>query len=447
MSDARIVVGTAGHVDHGKTRLVQALTGIDTDRLPEEKRRGMTIVPGFVPLDLPSGRRLGLVDVPGHERFVKNMLCGAAGIDMALLVVAADEGVMPQTAEHLNILRLLGIERVVVALTKCELADEALLALARAEVAELLAGTRLKGAPILDVSAVTGYHIPELLALLDKVAGELVPKRSGGPCRMPVDRVFSKPGFGAVATGTLWAGAIETGARLILLPSGDELRVRGLQVHGAPVMRAAAGQRVAVNLAGPETERVNPGAWLCAPGALQASYRLHVAFDFVSTAKAPENHSRLRVFHGTSEVFGRLRLPDQLRLETPLFPLPGDRLILRTLSPAVTVAGATVLEPPRNAKGSEEFRQRETLKFLADYHKKYPLRRGMPLAELRQRASGDLSAFLKDGSIALDGTQAALADFVCAPAEAQRADLDAIETAYRERLFTPPEFSAVTDPL
>ena len=235
MKQTHIIVGTAGHVDHGKTRLTMALTGIDTDRLPEEKRRGLTIVPGFTYVDLQSGRRLGLIDVPGHEQFIKNMLSGVAGIDMALLVVAADEGIMPQTIEHLNILSLLGITKGVVAITKSDLVEEEWLELIVEDVSKLLAESGLRGAPIIAVSAQTGFQVEELKGLLDQQAAEVQERSSLGLCRIPVDRVFNKSGFGIVITGTLWSGSIRRGQLLELLPGKMEYSVRGIQVHGQQV--------------------------------------------------------------------------------------------------------------------------------------------------------------------------------------------------------------------
>ncbi len=368
MSGGYLIVGTAGHVDHGKTMLTQALTGVDTDRLPEERRRGMTIVPGFVPLDLKSGRRLGLVDVPGHARFVKNMLAGAAGIDLALLVIAADEGIMPQTEEHLTILHLLGIRRGVAAITKCDLAEPDWLALVREEVSALLAPTALREIPIVEVSARTGYHIEALKDLLDREAAAVPPRSPAGLCRMPVDRAFSRAGFGPVVTGTLWAGQIAAEDRLELTPSGAAFRVRGIQVHGEDVSAARAGQRTALNLAGPGAETAKPGDWLAAPGLLREICRLDAALTLLPAAPALGRGARVRLFHGAREVLGRVRLLDraelapggrclcQLELERPLAPLPGDRLILRSCSPVATIGGAAVLDlsPPRYRAGAPD---------------------------------------------------------------------------------------------
>jgi len=361
--NGHIVIGTAGHVDHGKTLLTAALTGINTDRLPEEKRRGMTIVPGFVPLELPNGMKLGLIDVPGHEKFIKNMLAGVGGIDMALLVVAADEGVMPQTVEHLNILHLLGIQKGIVAITKCDMIDDdpEWLEMIHGQVHALLSKTLLRDAPIIDISAVTGYNIPQLRDLLGEVASEARERPPVGFSRMPIDRCFTKQGFGTVVTGTIWAGAVYIGQKLELHPQNVELRVRRIQVHGQSVERALAGQRTAINLTGVGVENAAPGCWLTEPGLLRSSYRLDVKLDLLQNAEELKHCARVHLFHGTSEVSGRVRMLDreilkagesclcQLELEKPLPPLRGDRLILRAWSPEITIAGATVLdtEPPR----------------------------------------------------------------------------------------------------
>ncbi len=356
--DRHIVIGTAGHVDHGKTLLTAALTGIDTDRLPEEKRRGMTIVPGYVALELPNGLKLGMVDVPGHEKFIKNMLAGVGGIDMALLVVAADEGVMPQTVEHLNILHLLGVRHGVVAITKCDMIedDEEWLDMIHEQVRKQLSRTLLRDAPIVDVSAATGYHIEELKETLGAVAETVKERPPVGFSRLPVDRCFTKKGFGTVVTGTLWAGAISVGQRLEVLPQGTELRVRGIQVHGQSVEHALAGQRTALNLVGDGAEDLNLGCWLAEKSLLRPSQRIDVKLDLLPDANALPHRARVHLFHGTTQVSARVRFLDretlrpgtsglcQLELERALPPLRGDRLILRSWSPEVTIAGATVLD-------------------------------------------------------------------------------------------------------
>jgi selenocysteine-specific elongation factor len=335
-----LTVGTAGHIDHGKTWLVRALTGKDTDRLPEEKARGISIDLGYAPLDLPDGRRLSVVDVPGHERFIHNMVAGASGIDLFLLVIDAAEGARPQTHEHLAILRLLGIENGVVAVTKADAVDGEVLELAVEEARELV-----PGAAVVPVSAKTGLGLEELRAELGAAAGER--PHAGGPTRLYVDRVFTLRGIGTVATGTLWSGSIGAGDELRAEPAGLDVRVRSVEVHDAPVERAEAGQRVAVSLPGVERSQLRRGDVLVTSGAFRPSYRLDVALEPLGEIPA-----RVQLHHGTSQVVARVaRAGDgyaQLRLSAPLVAARGDRFVLRT---STTVGGGRVLDPlpPRHA--------------------------------------------------------------------------------------------------
>ena len=352
------IVGTAGHIDHGKTAMVRRLTGIDTDRLPEEKKRGISIDLGFAPLVTPAGVHVGLVDVPGHERFVKNMLSGVGGIDLVLLVIAADEGVMPQTREHLAIVRLLGVPRGIVVLTKADLAERDWIDLVRRDVRALLAGTSLADAPIVEFSAVTGAGQPELLAELDRQLDGLAGREAGAPARLPVDRVFTVEGFGTVVTGTLWRGRVRTGDALELLPAGSATRVRRVQVHGETVDEAIAGQRTALALHGLEKADVARGDWIVAPGTLRASATLDVRFELLDDHPKPwPRNVRVRFHLGASEIIGRLVLLDaeqvepggsalaQLRLEHPTVAARGDRFVIRSYSPSRTVGGGSVIEP------------------------------------------------------------------------------------------------------
>jgi selenocysteine-specific elongation factor len=340
-----LTLGTAGHIDHGKTALVAALTGIDTDRLPEEHERGISIELGYAPLTLPSGRRLSIVDVPGHERFVRTMVAGATGIDLYLMTVAADDGVMPQTREHAAVLAGLGVEHGVVAVTKCDLRHPAA---ALAQAAALL-----PGAEAVAVSARTGDGLDDLRAALDRVAA-LLPGRAAdepAPAVLHVDRSFTIHGVGTVVTGTLWAGEIGRGDELDLLPAGRRVRVRGTQVHDAAVERAAAGQRVAVNLTGVERREVRRGDVLAAPGAdLAASHIVDVALD-----ARPEHGARVQVHHGTRESPARVAALGgrffQLRLEQPLVAARGDRLVVRSIAPADTLGGGVVLDPVARRHG------------------------------------------------------------------------------------------------
>ncbi len=352
-----LVVGTAGHVDHGKTALIGALTGQDTDRLPEEKARGISIDIGFAEFRLPSGRRAAVIDVPGHERFIRNMLAGVAGVDVVLLVVAADEGIMPQTREHLDILHLLEVRRGLVALTKRDLVDEDWLGLVKDEVARAVEGTFLQGAPVIPVSSVTGEGLPRLVAALDELLQVTAARDAQGFERMAVDRVFSRPGFGTVVTGTLLAGTIRAEQRLTILPQGLEARVRGLQVHGQKVDQAEAGQRVAVNLAGVEKEEISRGNVLARPGFLQPTRRLAGALRLLPSARPLKSQTRVHFHTGTSEVLARVTLLDrdelapggkayaQIRTEEPVVVARGDHFILRSYSPVTTVGGGLVVEP------------------------------------------------------------------------------------------------------
>jgi selenocysteine-specific elongation factor len=353
-----VVVGTAGHVDHGKTELVKALTGINTDRLAEEQERELSIDIGFAHLDLPDGLRIGIVDVPGHERFIKNMLAGATGIDLVMLVVAADEGVMPQTREHLDIINLLGIETGITVITKCDLVDEEFAGLVEEEIRAHLAGTPLSGAPVVRTSARTGEGLDELVAVLSSTLGRVEPRDTTGPARLPIDRVFTAPGFGVVVTGTLVRGRLALGDSVEVLPGAATARVRGLQVHGSEVGEVTAARRVAVNLARLSREGVARGDTLCAPGSMKASGMLDVRLELLRTAPRPlKQRTRIRLHHGTAELLGRVYLLEgdvlepgascyaQLRLEQPVAATRGDRFVIRSYSPMTTIGGGSVLDP------------------------------------------------------------------------------------------------------
>ncbi len=357
-----VVVGTAGHIDHGKTSLVRALTGIDTDRLPEEKARGITIDLGFAFLEEPSGLTIEIVDVPGHERFGRNMLAGVGGIDLAMLVIAADEGVMPQTREHLAICSLLHITSGLVVLTKTDLVEREWLELVRDDVATLARGSFLEGAPMLAASAKTGEGLAELRAALRRLA-EAVPERAVDQlARLPIDRVFTVKGFGTVVTGTLAAGRLGVDDRVQVYPKGVEAKVRGLQTHGHPVTEARAGQRTAVNLQGVERAAIERGDVLAHAGTLVPSLLVDGTLELLPDApRAVKSRTRVRFHAGTSEIMARVLLLDRaelppgetafarFRLEAPLVALPGDRFVVRSYSPVVTIGGGTLLDidPPR----------------------------------------------------------------------------------------------------
>jgi len=364
-----LILGTAGHIDHGKTALVKALTGIDTDRLKEEKARGITIELGFTHLELPGGIRFGIVDVPGHERFVRTMVAGVGGMDLVMLVVAADEGIMPQTREHLDILRLLGVKSGLVAITKCDLVDREWLGLVSAEVREFVAGSFLEQAPLVPISSRSGQGIAELKAELGRLAQIVVEKRREGQFRLPVDRVFTMAGFGTIVTGTLLSGEMRVGDELELLPTGRAGRVRGIQAHGEKVEKGLAGQRLAVNLQGIDLDQARRGDVVAPRGVFRTTRAVDVRLDHLASAPRPLKHrATLRLHSATYEAPAQVILLDrdalqpgesayaQLRLREPVLLLSGDSYILRASSPAATLGGGVVLDPfsPRRRRRNSE---------------------------------------------------------------------------------------------
>ena len=353
-----LVLGTAGHVDHGKTALVKALTGIDTDRLKEEKERGITIELGFASLQLPSGLQLGIVDVPGHERFIRNMVSGASGIDLVMMVIAADEGVMPQTKEHLQICSFLGIKKGLVALSKIDMVDEDWLELVREDIARFLTGSFLEGVPIIPVSAVTGAGMSDLVKTLDELSREIEQEADPGVFRLPVDRVFTMKGFGTVITGTLMSGAIDVGETVEILPCGVSSKIRGIQVHNEPVEKAEAGQRTAINFQGLERESISRGDVVVRPGSLTPSRSLDVCFEYLpGFERKLKNRAQMRLHCGTSEIMARLipldreevksgeRIFAQLVLDAPAVVMAGDRFVIRSYSPVTTIGGGIIIDP------------------------------------------------------------------------------------------------------
>jgi selenocysteine-specific elongation factor len=352
-----VILGTAGHIDHGKTSLVKALTGVDTDRLKEEKERGITIELGFTFLDLPSGIRLGIIDVPGHEKFVKHMVAGVWGIDLVALVIAADEGVMPQTREHLDICKLLRVKTGLVVLTKIDLLDRELLELVEEEVTGIVEDTFLKDAPILPVSSVTGEGIPQLLSALDLLSQEIRERSSGGLFRLPIDRVFTMKGFGTVVTGTMISGSLSLGETIQVLPSGLEGKVRSLQVYGRSVEKTVAGERAAVNLQGVETSAIERGDVLVRPNTLSPSRLIDAYLEYLPDAPRSLKHRTKQRFHvGTTLTNASIFLLDrdelapgetgfvQLRLESPVVALPQDRFVIRGSSAIQTIGGGVILD-------------------------------------------------------------------------------------------------------
>jgi selenocysteine-specific elongation factor len=398
-----IIVGTAGHIDHGKTTLVKALTGIDADRLQEEKRRGITIDLGFAHLELPDPQgelfRFGFVDVPGHERFVRNMLAGIGGIDLVLLVIAADEGIKPQTREHFDICRLLSIQRGITVLTKSDVVDRDTLEVVRMEVEDFLRGSFLDNSksPIIPVSALNGTGLEELKRELVRIAGEISARDERAITRLPIDRVFTMKGFGTVITGTLVAGQIRKEEDLQLFPSPKRVRVRGVQVHGRSAEKAVAGERTALNLAGIEKHEVARGMTLATPGTLRNSSRLDVRISLLPSAKPLKNGSRVHFHAFTSEVIASVTLYEgkqldpgaeafaQLRLSARLLLVPGDRFIVRQFSPVITIGGGFVLDAFPSPRLKDESRN-HLLEVTAAGD-----REGMLLARIARRSYSGLS--------------------------------------------------------
>ncbi|QGU00630.1 Selenocysteine-specific translation elongation factor [Candidatus Syntrophocurvum alkaliphilum] len=373
----RIIIGTAGHIDHGKTTLVKTLTGIETDRLKEEKQRGISIELGFAPFDLPDGQKAAIVDVPGHERFIKHMLAGAFGIDMVLFTIAADEGIMPQTREHMDIIELLGVDKGIVVLTKTDLVDEEWLMLMEEEVKEYIEKTILKGAPIISVSAVNKEGVSELLNEIVQISKLIEERPVFGHARLPVDRVFTVSGFGTVVTGTLWSGKIKVGETLELMPINKQVKIRTLQVHNDKVDIAYAGQRVAVNLQGVDIADIKRGYLLASSGYLSPSYRVDTKLRLLSSSqRSLKNWNRIRFHLGTDEALGRIVLLDrdeispgeegyaQIVMEKPIVCFKNDPFVIRYYSPVTTIGGGTIIDsnPPKQKRFREDVLKELSLK-------------------------------------------------------------------------------------
>jgi len=354
----QIVLGTAGHIDHGKTSLIKALSGVETDRLKEEKARGITIELGFASMTLPSGQHIGIIDVPGHERFIKNMVAGATGIDYVAMVIAADEGIMPQTKEHMEICTLLGIKFGLVVLTKVDMVDEEWLELVKEDIRDFVADTFLEDAPVAAVSSTTGVGIQELKVVMDKLIKDIPDRTSAGLFRLPVDRVFTMKGFGTVITGTVASGSIKVGETIMIYPSGISSKVRGLQVHNTSAEEAASGMRTAINFQGLEKTSINRGEVVSVPDGLINSHLIDGNILYLKSNKKPvKNRTRIRLHTGTSEIMGNLILLEkdtldpgekavvQIRLEAPVACVKGDRFVIRSYSPVRTIAGGEILNP------------------------------------------------------------------------------------------------------
>jgi selenocysteine-specific elongation factor len=449
------VVGTAGHIDHGKSTLITALTGIDPDRLAEEKQRGMTIDLGFAHMRLPSGREIGIVDVPGHARFIRNMLAGVHGLDAVILVVAADEGVRPQTREHLEIIDLLDVRRGVVALTKADLVDPEWIHMVTGEVAAALEHTSLEGAPIIPVSAVTRAGLDELVAALDGLLSDSESRRDAGRPRLPVDRVFTMSGFGTVVTGTLVDGSLETGQELEVLPEGTRVRIRGLQQHNRKVETAGPGSRVAVNLSGVEKDDLERGDVLALPATLSTTRRVDAQVRVVPDAPRGLRHGAQLTLHtGTVEVGARAIVLEgdvigpgsegwvQLYLDRPIAAAEQDRFVLRVPSPSATIAGGRFADvaPRRHSRHDmavrESLEQRAAGNVLQEELRKYP--RGVTVSALLKATLAE-----EAGAGALDGRQ--IDGWIWArehwAAQAQRmaAELAAYHSAHPLRAGIPRE--------
>ncbi len=414
----QVILGTAGHIDHGKTSLIRALTGIDTDRLKEEKLRGITIELGFAHMDLPGGERLGIVDVPGHEKFVKHMVAGATGIDLVALVIAADEGVMPQTREHMEICELLRVKKGLVVLTKTDLVeDQDWIEMVREDIVEFLKGTFLEGSQIIPVSAATGEGIEGLKQALAGLFAQVEPKSADGPFRLPVDRVFTMRGFGTVITGTSISGRLRLGDPVVIYPEGLKSKVRGIQVHGSDVEEVLPGQRTAVNLQGMERALIERGNVLASAAALHPSHMVDVELGLLQSAPRPLKHrAKIRFHTGTAEHLATIILLDreelkagertfaQVRLDQPTAVLRSDRFVLRSYSPVQTIGGGSILNPiPRKHKGAAKREAAKALEELfnsADpdivrWHLRDAGWAGLDEAELRIRANLPMKALDK----------------------------------------------------
>jgi selenocysteine-specific elongation factor len=438
------VLGTAGHIDHGKSLLVQALTGMDPDRLREEKERGMTIELGFAWLKLPSGREVGIVDVPGHERFVKNMLAGVGGIDMALLIVAANESVMPQTREHLAILDLIGVRRGIVAITKKDLVDSDILSLVKMEIEDLIKDTALSQAPIMSVSAVTGEGLPELVAAIDKMLDDTPPRADLGRPRLPIDRIFTMSGAGTVVTGTLIDGSITVGQEVEIVPSGLKSRLRGLQTHKNKVDTATPGSRVAANLVGINTNQLQRGDVVTIPGWLAPAKTVTVKLSLIGYLKRRLRHGTVVSFHTlAAETMAKVRLLEndeiqpggatwaQFSLESPVAAIKGDRYIIR--SPMETLGGGVIIEA--QAKRLRRFKPEviENLKARESGKSEDAI-----LALLEARQPLDLAALVTLSNLPAENAQTAIESLL------KEAKITALGEGEHRLLFTSAGWSRQT---
>ena len=416
-----VILGTAGHIDHGKTTLIKALTGRETDNLKEEKQRGISINLGFTYFDLPSKKRVGIVDVPGHEKFIKNMLAGACGIDIVLLVIAADEGVMPQTIEHLDILNYLDVKKGIIVLTKCDLVDEEFIELVKDDVREKTKGLFIEGAPIVEVDSVSRRGLDELVQKIDEISEDIEEKKTDAPSRMSIDRVFSLKGFGTIVTGTLIEGKISVDDELTIYPSEKKVKVRNLQVHGCDVKTAYAGQRTAINLSNIKVSEIQRGDVIAQTGSVEESMMIDVNISLVEHCKKSLKHwDRIRIFHGTKQILCRI-VPlnedeiqygesgyAQLRLEEKIVAKKGDRFIIRSYSPMDTIGGGVIIDTaPKKHKIYDEsviealkIKEKGELKDILEEYLKLNLSNYITLKELVSY-TGEKEEYVKEGLNAL----------------------------------------------
>lgn len=416
-----VILGTAGHIDHGKTTLIKALTGRETDNLKEEKQRGISINLGFTYFDLPSKKRVGIVDVPGHEKFIKNMLAGACGIDIVLLVIAADEGVMPQTIEHLDILNYLDVKKGIIVLTKCDLVDEEFIELVKDDIREKTKRLFIEGAPIVEVDSVSRRGLDELVQKIDEISEDIEEKKTDAPSRMSIDRVFSLKGFGTIVTGTLIEGKISVDDEMTIYPSEKKVKVRNLQVHGCDVKTAYAGQRTAINLSNIKVSEIQRGDVIAQTGSVEESMMIDVNISLVEHCKKSLKHwDRIRIFHGTKQILCRI-VPlnedeiqygesgyAQLRLEEKIVAKKGDRFIIRSYSPMDTIGGGVIIDTaPKKHKIYDEsviealkIKEKGELKDILEEYLKLNLSNYITLKELVSY-TGEKEGYVKEGLNAL----------------------------------------------
>ena len=416
-----VILGTAGHIDHGKTTLIKALTGRETDNLKEEKQRGISINLGFTYFDLPSKKRVGIVDVPGHEKFIKNMLAGACGIDIVLLVIAADEGVMPQTIEHLDILNYLDVKKGIIVLTKCDLVDEEFIELVKDDIREKTKRLFIEGAPIVEVDSVSRRGLDELVQKIDEISEDIEEKKTDAPSRMSIDRVFSLKGFGTIVTGTLIEGKISVDDEMTIYPSEKKVKVRNLQVHGCDVKTVYAGQRTAINLSNIKVSEIQRGDVIAQTGSVEESMMIDVNISLVEHCKKSLKHwDRIRIFHGTKQILCRI-VPlnedeiqygesgyAQLRLEEKIVAKKGDRFIIRSYSPMDTIGGGVIIDTaPKKHKIYDEsviealkIKEKGELKDILEEYLKLNLSNYITLKELVSY-TGEKEEYVKEGLNAL----------------------------------------------